>query len=328
MTEIKVGVHQFAPLVERTGGDHWAGFEIELLRSVAQRSNLELSFFEVPDFKNLLDETARGTYDLAVGGITRTHDRLQSLRASYFTVDTGLGLAVRKTGDLRFRVLLNALWSRNTGMLFAVLMSMSFVLAHGYWLFERGASVPETYVSGLGHSFWWVLVTASTVGYGDISPVTTGGLWFGGVCILLGLTIFSLFVAHVTSALTTSLMQPIATTIEELKYKTIAVKENTTSHDYLKNFPVNLVFGDTVEECADYLEEGKVDAVLADSTPLALYTASRPHTVLVGGEVARQVYTFMFPLDVDEDLLLSVNQSLTYLVNDGTYDELYERYLN
>jgi len=42
-------------------------------------------------------------------------------------------------------------------------------------------------------SIWYVLVTISTVGYGDRFPVTTGGRVLGGIIIVIGVGIFGTF---------------------------------------------------------------------------------------------------------------------------------------
>jgi len=52
---------------------------------------------------------------------------------------------------------------------------------------------------GLGESLWWSVVTMTTVGYGDISPVTAGGKVVGVVLMLTGIGFLGLFTATIAS---------------------------------------------------------------------------------------------------------------------------------
>lgn len=53
-----------------------------------------------------------------------------------------------------------------------------------------------------GDSIWWALVTASTVGYGDISPETGAGRFIAGVLIsVMVLLVIPLITAHFASKL-------------------------------------------------------------------------------------------------------------------------------
>lgn len=71
--------------------------------------------------------------------------------------------------------------------------------AVGIYYFEHEAQ-PDAFAS-VFHSLWWSVATLTTVGYGDIYPVTVGGRVFTFVVLLVGLGIVSVPAGLVASAL-------------------------------------------------------------------------------------------------------------------------------
>jgi voltage-gated potassium channel len=57
--------------------------------------------------------------------------------------------------------------------------------AVGIYFFENEAQ-PENFKS-IFHSIWWSVATLTTVGYGDVYPITLGGKIFSSIVIFLGL---------------------------------------------------------------------------------------------------------------------------------------------
>ena len=75
----------------------------------------------------------------------------------------------------------------------AALMIMLIVLVFAssiVYLFEHEAQ-PETFAS-IPHAMWWGLATLTTVGYGDVTPITPGGRFFGAFVMVLGVGMFAL----------------------------------------------------------------------------------------------------------------------------------------
>jgi voltage-gated potassium channel len=50
-------------------------------------------------------------------------------------------------------------------------------------------------------AFWWAVVTLTTVGYGDVYPVTPEGRIAGTLLMILGIALFSTITATITSYL-------------------------------------------------------------------------------------------------------------------------------
>jgi voltage-gated potassium channel len=54
-------------------------------------------------------------------------------------------------------------------------------------------------ISSYGDALWWAVVTATTVGYGDVSPVTAEGRVIAVVLMLTGIGVIGVFTATVAS---------------------------------------------------------------------------------------------------------------------------------
>jgi voltage-gated potassium channel len=72
--------------------------------------------------------------------------------------------------------------------------------AVGIYYFEHTAQ-PEKFAS-VFHSLWWALITLTTVGYGDVYPITAGGRIFTFFVLLVGLGVISVPSGLVAAALT------------------------------------------------------------------------------------------------------------------------------
>ncbi len=69
----------------------------------------------------------------------------------------------------------------------------------GIYYFESTAQ-PEVF-SSIFHALWWSVVTLTTVGYGDIYPITAGGKVFTVIVLMVGLGMIAVPTGLITSAL-------------------------------------------------------------------------------------------------------------------------------
>ena len=80
-----------------------------------------------------------------------------------------------------------------------VTLVLLFLSAVGIYYFENHAQ-PEHFKS-IPHSLWWAVTTLTTVGYGDVYPVTVGGRLFTFIMLMVGLGIIAVPAGMVASAL-------------------------------------------------------------------------------------------------------------------------------
>ncbi len=104
---------------------------------------------------------------------------------------------------VRYSPAIATLWSvlhSERRALFAALVIMLclLMLTSGLmYLIEREAQ-PEHF-SSIPSAMWWSLATLSTVGYGDVVPITPLGKLFGGFVAILGVAMYGLPIAIVAS---------------------------------------------------------------------------------------------------------------------------------
>ena len=71
-----------------------------------------------------------------------------------------------------------------------------FLSAYIFLYFEKNIN-PQ--VQNYGDALWWALCTISTVGYGDIYPITGAGRFTGAFLIIVGIMFFLGFTASIVS---------------------------------------------------------------------------------------------------------------------------------
>lgn len=84
-----------------------------------------------------------------------------------------------------------------------ITLILIYFAAVGIYYFEHEAQ-PEHF-SSIFESLWWAIITLTTVGYGDVYPITVGGKVFTFFILLIGLGIVAIPTGIISSALTKSI---------------------------------------------------------------------------------------------------------------------------
>lgn len=165
-------------------------FSIEyLLRVFVSKSPFKyiFSFYGIIDFLAIFPFYLRGAYDL------------RALRAfRIFRIFRALKLIRYNKALNRFSIAARIV-KEEIILFLIVTFIFIFLASSGIYFFENEAQ-PEVFTS-VFHSGWWAIVTLTTVGYGDVYPITMGGKIFTFFILLIGVGIVTIPAGLVASAL-------------------------------------------------------------------------------------------------------------------------------
>ena len=100
---------------------------------------------------------------------------------------------IRNYQGVRPRELLQSWWQkrRAESVLVGALFVAFIFLLFSSLLILQFETAPNSNITTAGDALWWGVVTVSTVGYGDLYPVTDGGRFMASLLILAGVGLFT-----------------------------------------------------------------------------------------------------------------------------------------
>jgi voltage-gated potassium channel len=171
-------------------------FTVEyLLRIIVADRKLRFIF----SFYGIIDLVAILPFYIATGVDLRSVRVFRMLRLVRALKVLRFSRAVR-----RFR---DAFWMirAELALFLTATLFLLFVAGVGIYYFENPAQ-PEVFKS-VFHSLWWGVATLTTVGYGDIYPVTAGGKVFTFVILMIGLGVVAVPTGLISSAMTRTISE-------------------------------------------------------------------------------------------------------------------------
>ena len=82
-----------------------------------------------------------------------------------------------------------------TGLIFSVAI---IIISIGIYYAENGTSNPT--FSSVPNAFWWTIITCTSVGYGDVYPITVAGKIIGAIAAVLGVGLHALLIGVIGAA--------------------------------------------------------------------------------------------------------------------------------
>ncbi len=150
------------------------------------------------------------------------------------------------------RHLLSVLTHKRFELLTLILFAAVVIFVSGVLIYIMEANDPDSPIDTLFESFYWALVTISTVGYGDLAPVSAEGRAVAMVIIISGIAVLSFSTSIVVSAFTERMDE---------------IVENKTISDVnaLKRFYLICGYGEVAQSVASKLKRQGQNVVLLDN---------------------------------------------------------------
>ncbi len=148
--------------------------------------------------------------------------------------------------------------SRALAASFLILVTIMLLAASGMYYFER-VSQPVDFGS-IPAAMWWAFATLTTVGYGDVTPITVGGKIFGALITVVGIGM----VALPTSILASGYSHQLKLSTEKYRDKADeALDDGVLSDDERRDLEaLRLDLGLGKHTASQILDEGLVRAAL------------------------------------------------------------------
>ena len=326
---LTVAVSSFPPCVI-VEGDEFNGFDIDIWEAIAKDLRLNFKYYPV-EFEDIFNELISGRADVALSGITINAERERIIDFSQHYLDSGLRIMIPSALKTSLLQSVRPFFTSKIIQVISILIAFIFLCGQIVWLSERGKdAINDKYFPGIFESFWFVITTMTTVGYGDIAPRRWIGRAAAFLVMLTGIGLFGWIVGEFAAFTTVQRLQSSINSPEDLRGKSVATIRATTSVKTLKDFGALVVEVLRPEEAYSKLLNGEVDAVVYDS-PNLLYYASNGgvgKVTIVGDLFDQQYYGIAFP--EGSPLREKINRTLLKLkekkYGTSTYDIIYRKW--
>ena len=327
-TAVNVGIYLNPPFIMEENGSY-SGLAFDLFADVARRGHLapRYSTFQTP--QALLDATAAGEVDVAVGNLTITRERMEAVDFSFPWHDGGLRILVDDKSDVGLGELWGALG--DAGHLRAFLWLGFLILGATILLtlFDRrfDDEFPRTWFAGVVESFYHVM-SITTSGSTDRKLMFGAfGKLVAALWLVFGVVVLAYVTSSVTSVMTAAAVGSGINDVNDLGDRTVGVLSGGASELYARDSGLSVRTYLSLDGAEKGLRDGEIDAVIGDAMVLEYFVH---HHADAGLEVVGPLFDpqkYGFATGLGSPLTRSLSLDLLSAHEDGTAERLRGYYL-
>jgi polar amino acid transport system substrate-binding protein len=330
---VRVGVYQAEPYGGQDREGLFVGASVDLWRRVAEHLHWQYRLMPVSQMGDVLAGLENGAYDVAIGAITITPDRLARVDFTYPAHRSGTAVvfAKRKGATSAFYDYVEA--ADELGPLILVIAIFLTVIGLLMWWFEKphlnktGKSESESAVTSWHDGVYWAVVTMTTVGYGDKTPKSHMGRALAVLWMIGSLMLVSLLTTNLVARITVNRVEGIAASrTGELAGKRLAAVSDSSGAEYLDAERVAYQKFRNLPDALDALASGKADAVVNSVGALQYMVNTRfsASVALPRGLLTPAYMAFALPMN--SPLKKPLDQALTVVTGSPEWRSVEETY--
>ena len=266
---LHVAVYDVEPYGGRDRDGLFNGASVDLWRRVAEDRHWQYELTLVPRMDDVLSGVEAHAYDVGIGAITITPERLARVDFSYPTHRSGVAAVFATRTDAVSAFHDYGMAAGELGMLIVTILVLLTAIGLLMWWFERShmkkadASETASAVTSWHEGVYWAVVTMTTVGYGDKTPKTHLGRGLAVIWMVGSLVLVSLLTTNLIARITVSRVEGIAANrTSDLAGKRLGAVTGSSGAEYLEDQKLAYRTFDNLPDALDAVVAGKLDAVV------------------------------------------------------------------
>lgn len=308
------------------------GLEIDLWRMIAETRGIPYRISKAPGFEALLAAVESGEADIAMGGILITENRGKRFRYTYPTTAGDFKiytLARDESPGLRLLLILTA---NEVMMLLLGLALMTCIFTMPVWALEwQRPGLPAKKHQRFIYFLQKTLLLSTDHTHTSVSRLISIASLFARVLLTAYFAAYILSVAAGERDLSrrTELIELNQGALSRFRF---GVLRDSVQASIIRSNRGRVVECDLTEQCLDFLNEGKVDALLSDPQTIEVLLSSMPAKMRVkaaSGSLMTSFTAFAASKEFAADQRFQViNDAIARSYYDGTYSKLMQTWMN